>query len=310
MIVFSEASPDLDPDKSDGDINGATKVAKELGLTVHFLRRESEYEPDEDPFAGLPPLSREEPAVWIGRIPSPGWYARVHACALERGPRLVNSPDEHRRILEFDHAYPRLQGLTPRSVVVEDVRGVAAAIEQLGLPLFIKGTLLSRKFYGWKACVADTPGEAEALVGRLLRVSQLSRGRAVLRQLVPLRRTEQVLEGFPTSREYRLFLLRGQVVGLGYYWPFEDPFGALTGGDEAAVLDLAREAARRLEAPYVSVDVGQLQNGQWLVIESGDPQFSGVGHISMATLYRKLREQLSSGSGDNVGSQHSSEGKP
>lgn len=292
MHILSEASPDLDPDKSDGDINGATQVALGLGLAVHFLRRASEYEPDEDPLDGVAPVPREQTAVWIGRIPTPEWYARVHASALARGLRLVNAPEEHRRVLEFDHAYPRLEGLTPRSVVVEDVRGVAGAIEALGLPLFIKGTLLSRKFYGWKACVADTPEEAEALVARLLRVSQLSRGRAVLRELVPLRRTEQVLEGFPTSREYRLFLLRGEVVGQGYYWPFEDPFGALTGDDEAAVLALAREAARRLEAPYVSVDVGQLQDGRWIVIESGDPQFSGVGHIALPALYRNLRDAL------------------
>lgn len=292
MFILSEASPDLDPDKSDGDINGATKVAQGLGLPIHFLRLASEYEPDEDPLAGVPTLPREQAGVWIGRIPTPEWYAHVHARALARGIRLVNAPEEHLRTLEFDHAYPRLAGLTPRSVVVDDVRQVAAAIEALGLPLFIKGTLLSRKFYGWKACVADTREEAEALVGRLLRVSQLSRGRAVLRELVPLRRTEQVLEGFPTSREYRLFLLRGEVVGQGYYWPFADPFGDLTGEDEAAVLALAREAARRLEVPYVSVDVGQLQDGRWIVIESGDPQFSGVGHIPMSTLYRNLRAAL------------------
>jgi hypothetical protein len=297
MIVFSEASADLDPDKSDGDINGATRVAVELGGPVYFLSRAGavEAEDEEDPLAHVPAQPREQPAVWIGHIPTPERYARVYAQALARGIRLINSPDAHRRALEFDGAYPRLAGLTPRSVVVDDVQAVKGAVETLGLPVFIKGSVLSRKAYGWKACVAETREEAEALVGRLLRITSLSRGRAVLRELVHLRRTEQVLEGFPTAREYRLFLLRGEVVGSGYYWPFADPFGPLGGEDEAAVHALAREAARRMEVPYLSVDVGQREDGGWTVIEVGDPQFAGVGHISVASLYRNLRAALAPG---------------
>ncbi len=292
MIVFSEASPDLDPDKSDGDINGATRAAVGLGVPVFFLERASALETDEDPLAHVPAQPGEQPAVWIGHIPTPERYAQVHAQALARGIRLINTPEEHRRALEFDGAYPRLAGLTPRSVVVDAVHAVGTAVEQLGLPLFIKGSVLSRKSYGWKACVAGTREEAEALVGRLLRISSLSRGRAVLRELVRLRRTEQVLEGFPTAREYRLFLLRGEVVASGYYWPFADPYGPLTGEDEAAVHALAREAARRMEVPYLSVDVGQREDGRWTVIEVGDPQFAGVGHISVSTLYQNLRAAL------------------
>ena len=128
MIILSEASPDLDPDKSDGDINGATKVAQGLGLLIHFLRLASEYEPDEDPLAGVPTLPREQAGVWIGRIPTPEWYAHVHARALARGIRLVNAPEEHLRTLEFDHAYPRLAGLTPRSVVVDANSRTAAGL--------------------------------------------------------------------------------------------------------------------------------------------------------------------------------------
>jgi hypothetical protein len=295
MVVLSEASPDLDPDKSDGDINGATKVALGLGIPVHFLRPAVALEPDEDPLAQVPALPRESLAVWIGHIPTPERYARVYAEARARGIRLINSPEEHQRALEFDRFYPRLEGITPRSVAVDAVERVAAAVETLGLPLFIKGTVLSRKAYGWKACVADTREEAESLVSRLLRMSSLSRGRAILRELVSLRRAELVLEGFPTAREYRLFLLRGEVMGLGYYWPFADPYGALAGEDEAAVHALAREAARRMEVPYLSVDIGQREDGRWTVIEVGDPQFAGVGHISVSALYRNLHAALGRG---------------
>jgi hypothetical protein len=51
------------------------------------------------------------------------------------------------------------------------------------------------------------------------------------------------------------------------------------------MVDLAREAARRLEVPYVAVDVGQLEGGSWIVIETGDPQFSGVSTIPLLRLW-------------------------
>jgi hypothetical protein len=40
------------------------------------------------------------------------------------------------------------------------------------------------------------------------------------------------------------------------------------------------------------VDVGQQEDGRWTVIEVGDPQFAGVGHISVSTLYQNLRAAL------------------
>jgi hypothetical protein len=292
MHVLTEADPELDPDISSGDTVGCTRAALALGLPVHFLPAATSLGPEDDVLGALAPVEQPGPAVWLGYIPTPERYAQVYEAARERGLHLLNDPEAHLRALEFPRAWPHLRGLTPESRVIDSPEQVDEALAALGLPVFIKGTVLSRKSYGWKACVAETPGEARTLVEKLLRTTRFSREHVVLRRFVPLRRTGESLEGFPCAREYRLFLLRGEVVAEGYYWPFGDPFGPLTAEELEQVRGLAREAARRLSVPLLAVDVAQAEDGSWLIIEVGDPQFAGLSHISPRAFIERMHAVL------------------
>ncbi|MFY0537909.1 ATP-grasp domain-containing protein [Nannocystis pusilla] len=97
----------------------------------------------------------------------------------------------------------------------------------------------------------------------------------------------------PIAREYRVFLYRGEPLAHGYYWPYFHDFVALSPAEEAEVLALARRAAARLDAPLLSLDIAQLESGAWIVIEPGDPQFSGLSFIAPRPLWRRLAERLS-----------------
>ena len=116
-----------------------------------------------------------------------------------------------------------------------------------------------------------------------------------MRRLVKLRHSRASAEGFPFGREYRAFVYHQQIVGLGYYWEGDDPLKALTEDEEQQVRALASEAARRLAVPYVAIDIGQVVSGEWIVIESGDAQFSGVSQIPLLTLWHNLRSAVHSG---------------
>jgi len=45
-----------------------------------------------------------------------------------------------------------------------------------------------------------------------------------------------------------------------------------------------------LETPFVSVDIGQLESGEWIVIESGDAQFSSISRIQILTLWHRISQ--------------------
>ena len=185
-----------------------------------------------------------------------------------------------------------LEGLIARTEVVTQASQVTAAFNRLPPPLFIRGAVSSAKELGWKACVATTVDEAETLVTRLLALKDYSRGRVLLRQVLPLRRLEKMHDGFPLSREYRLFVLDADVLAMGPYWVNEDPFGRLSEREEGEIRALAHEVARRTKVPWLAVDVGQLESGEWRCIETADPASTELGSVNPRDLLGALAHGL------------------
>lgn len=291
MIVFSESSPQLPPSASAADLRKATEAARLIGCRVYNIPPDfSQCETAENALAYVPAQKRETPAIWIGYIPAPSHYQAIYDAALEKRVRLLNDLEQHLNAQEFDRAYPRLAGLTPASVTVTSEDQCSEAVQTLGLPVFVKGAVQSRKSRGWKACVAESLEELRLLCSHLLTLENRSRGRVIVRQLVRLRHSRSSPEGFPFGREYRVFVYDRQAIGLGYYWEGDDPLKALSPGEEEAVLGLATEAAARVGTPYIAVDVGQAEDGQWLVIETGDAQFSGVSQTPLLPLWNRLSQ--------------------
>ncbi len=78
------------------------------------------------------------------------------------------------------------------------------------------------------------------------------------------------------------------VLGYGYYWEGDDPLKTLSPQEERFVLELSVMAARRIGTPFIAVDVGQLEDGNWIVIETGDAQFSGVSQTPLLPLWNAI----------------------
>lgn len=291
MIVVSQAPTPL-PDDGD-DIIASTRHALANGFTVFHLPPSLLRLDDlTEPLAAIPPQSTPQPAIWIGTIPDESIYRAVYTELLARNIQLLNSPDEHLDVFEFDRAYPKISDLTAPSVVIDDPDQLTAAVQQVGLPAFLKGALLSRKHSGWRACVADTLDDARLITQKLLRQRYLSRGRVIVRALLPLRRFSVPASEFPVGREYRVFLLHGEPLAHGYYWPYTGEWSHLTPGEQQGLLTLARTAAARFTTPLVALDIGQLEDLTWKIIETGDPQFSGLSFIDPRTLWQNLAARL------------------
>lgn len=283
------------PDDAPDDTVQQTHAARRLGCPVVHLPARLSVDDVEPAFqAAGAQLPESEPATWFGFIPSPEVYRAVHDAAERRGLHLLNDPEQHRTVFELDNAYPHIADLTARTRVVHAAEEVEAVQRELPLPWFIRGAMLSNKKKGVEACVAQTLGDARRIVVELLDNAHLSRGRVLIRELLTLRTAPIHGYGLPAGREYRVFLYRGEVMGHGFYWPYLLDFHALALDEEQAVLDLARAAAARLPAPWVSVDIAQRQDGRWILLETGDPQFSGLGLMSGEAMLRRLVAAVSS----------------
>jgi hypothetical protein len=289
MIVLSEDSPARPRTRSARENHVATEAARTLGLRVYYMPEDfSQCGDAEGALAYVPVQDIEVPGTWIGFIPDPQRYSDIYDAALRRRIRLLNDPEQHLTAQEFDRTYPRLAELTPRSVVITDPDQCDQAVVELGLPVFVKGAVQSRKARGWKACVAETPDELTRLTTAYLSLPGRTRGRVIVRELVKLRHVQSSPEGFPFGREYRVFLYKQDVLGYGYYWEGDDPLEELSPTEEATVLRLAQGAAARIGTPFVAIDIGQLDDDGWIVIESGDAQFAGYSKIPVLSLWSAI----------------------
>jgi hypothetical protein len=118
------------------------------------------------------------------------------------------------------------------------------------------------------------------------------RGALIARQVAPLRRTGGHRADFPVSREYRVYVLDGEVLACVPYWEQADPFGKLSARDQAEVDVLVSQASSRLDARLVCVDVAELEAGGWIVVEVGDPQFTGLAHVQRVAYFSQMACRL------------------
>jgi len=296
MVIISEASEGLTSSASARDLMKSTEAAKLTGCRVFYAPQDFHEAGDAaTALWHIPDQTGDVIGFWIGYIPSAAHYREVYDALLAKRIRLINNPEQHETAQVFDRAYPHLVGLTPKSVWVDSVEQCEVAAKEVGgFPIFTKGSIQSRKAKGWSACVAQDLPHLRSLTTSLLDLDARSRGRVILRQVVQLRHSRVSPQGFPVGREYRVFVLNGTVVSLGYYWEGADVLAALTADEDQIVRNLAMEAAQRLAVPFVAVDIGQLTAGEWIVIETGDGQFSGLSQVAAIQHWHQISQALES----------------
>ncbi len=58
------------------------------------------------------------------------------------------------------------------------------------------------------------------------------------------------------------------------------------------ILNYINEALNSKDRPRVTIDIGQVESGEWTIIEVGDGQFAGHSQIPLLELWNKLREAM------------------
>jgi len=287
MIVFSEASTSPRHHLAT-QISRLTEEAKQNDIKVCYIPEDFDTCTAAEALEWCPYFDTPTPGFFLGYIPTPGRYEQLYEAALEHNVRLINSPDESDRTMDFERFYPLITDLTPESWVVKRKQDLKP---DFPFPLFVKGAIKSRKEHGWKACVAENKKELKEKCAELWRYKYTARNKAVLRRIIDLKHTEKTPAGFPLGREFRVILYNNEVVGYSYYWS-DFASDKLTQEEERQVTNLARLASIRIGAPLVTIDVGQDTDDKWWVIEAGDPQFCALTHVHSHLFWQYLKNNV------------------
>ena len=89
----------------------------------------------------------------------------------------------------------------------------------------------------------------------------------------------------PLTKEFRLFFLNGQLLQVMHYW------------DEGNYADLKPDLskfcniAKKVKSFFFTMDIAKTDSDQWIIIELGDGQVSGLPYnVNLNEFYSKISQ--------------------
>jgi hypothetical protein len=235
--------------------------------------------------------------LYRGWMVPAGRYEDLATATAARGGSLMTSPASYLATHHLPSWYAAVEPSTPRTVWVEgmppyDFASIHAALTSFGdRPMIVKDFVKSRKHEWDEACfipAADDASAVERVVSRFVELQgdELAGG-LVFREFVDLEPVgRHSRSGLVLGREYRLFFVGGRLLIGGRYWDgidYDDNFPA----------EPFERIATAIQSPFFSMDIARTAAGDWIVMEIGDGQVSGLPDaIQPSEFYRRLKSHF------------------
>jgi hypothetical protein len=257
---------------------------KPVVLFRKHLAEEGEFEVCQNYFETVELRTKCKDNLVIGRYACLPHYNELAADLCMVGSRLINSPQEHRWIANFNW-YDQLKDYTPRTWFGYDFN-LSNCCDYNG-PFVVKGRTNSKKFQWNKMMFARDKLQATNIACDLMADSYIGEQGIVFREYVPLETYEIGVNGLPFTNEWRMFFHRDILLSCGYYWSiaektdYECPPEAIAFATEVAKI-------AKSFATFFVLDVAKTEDGRWILIEVNDGQQSGLSENNPHMLYKNL----------------------
>jgi hypothetical protein len=293
-IVFG--SHPFEPRRPDPAFTGEFEAALAAGMVADVVSFESLFEEHNADGATRWITAPEDAEVVIyrGFMLTQDNYALLYGALRQVNLQLINTPEEYGFCHYLPGWYESLRGHTPETrwfeCTADDCLGrLHELLSAFGTSaVVVKDFVKSEKSYWHEACFIPDASDyeaAERVVSRFLelRGPALNKG-IVLRRYVPLAPADlQPAQGQPGSVEVRYFVLRGPVLACAAH-------GA-EGTDlptQAEIQDLLG-LLPHIGSNFFTMDLALTAEGQWIVMELGDGQVSGLPEgLTSEQFYRAL----------------------
>lgn len=238
-----------------------------------------------------PPASDAQTILLRGWMMSDRLYSSLYEALVTKGYQPITNPEQYSQAHYLPNAYPLLKGWTPESLWVDskDLAGAWDKYKLLGQPAAIVKDFVKSAKHRWNEACFIPAGTGQSRFNQILAAFLEARGKLfekgiVLRRFYEFVQLEQDMRGQPVIEEYRLFLWDGTLLASTPAIRDEGPCDKL--GTWEAI-------AEKFMSRFISMDIGRLENGDWMIVEVGDGGVSGLpGSIEPETFYNALRERL------------------
>ncbi len=305
MVVVFPAEP-YQSDRVDSAFEAEVEAAESAGFSCAFLNYEALT--DSGDLAGavrrIPGSETPAPAIYRGWMLTPTQYALLYKALAAQNLFLINTPDAYRHCHYLPENHPVIAAVTPETVSLpfgpnSGMEEVFALLGRFGKrSLVVKDYVKSQKHYWNDACFIPDASDHESVrrvVTRFLELQgeSLAEG-LVFREFVELKPLGgHPKSGMPLTREFRRFFLDGVPLTTGRYWDEADYGDSAT--DTAPPADLFQGIAKQVGSRFFTMDIAQRIDGEWLIVELGDAQVSGLPEsLDIRAFYDALSQGFSS----------------
>ena len=291
----------LYPNRVDSSYENEAEAAQAAGFECATINHETLARGENASLAVRRVATRETPqlAVYRGWMLRPRHYENLYEALRERGVQLINAPQQYLNCHHLPESYSVIESLTPRTIWLPlpdclDAENVQRALQTFGdSSLILKDYVKSRKHEWNEACFIASASDADEVRRVVARFIELQgdeiSGGLVFREYVALQNIgAHSQSGMPLAAEFRLFFLDGGLLQSSRYWTEGDY------GESEPPLALFQDVAQRVPSRFFTMDVTQLENGEWIIVELGDGQVAGLPDQNAAPDFYRALKRLAS----------------
>lgn len=242
------------------------------------------------------PLSEEiYRVIYRGWMLKPKDYECLYKRLAEKNYYLINSPEEYVNTHYLPNWYQHAEGITPKtkwSNSVPSKEEITDMLKEFGSePVIVKDYVKSRKHEWYKSCYIENAAETEKalqVVDSFIKGqgADLNQG-IVLREFINLESIGfHEKSGMPISNELRLFIFNYKVICTIGYW---DGKGI---NEYPEFVGEVLEKLKNVKSNFFTVDIAKKCSGEWIIMELGDGQVSGLQDYEVERFYKNFISNL------------------
>ena len=217
------------------------------------------------------------PLIYRGWMMKPARYLAFYEELLANGLKPLVGSREYTELHQFPLVYAKsekLRALSPKAIVFPDGRINAPAVNAAFDRFVVKDYVKSAKNTSFPSSISTpiSQDEADSLSDAFVELrAGLFTGGIVCKGYVDLAKYEG------KTNEWRAFYFGGHLLNVCRN---SNQLGSAPGPPEEMVCDMAG-----LGSPYYTVDFAEKADGEWMVVETGDGQVSGLAAAQDPVLY-------------------------
>lgn len=235
-------------------------------------------------------------AVYRGWMMGPDSYAQLFEALLMSGVKLINNPIQFKHCHYLPEWLDGVGPFTPKTTVVSMNETSTVTREQISeavtpfgkASIILKDFVKSEKHYWNEACFIPDASDIEHALKVSQRFLQLRgtnlEGGLIFRKFETFKKIGTHSKSkMPLTEEYRAFVLDGNIMSVMKYWDDAD-YPDLQ-PDLEAILNMVASVKSR----FFTVDFARLESGNWMIVELGDGQVSGLpDNADVTHFYQRL----------------------